>query len=125
MQDMRVIVHYVFVFVALTLVTFRLDWFAIEDDITKGIRGRLVGWAKRRQLPRLAAFWECPWCVGFWIGVLVVVLAVHAPGAQWVGHREWAVSLPRPVLWPLAINMVVAPAHLWLDRRFPNRPKQG
>lgn len=94
-------------FSALTLVGLRLSWLLIEDEIVGQPRAWLIERSQAKGHARLAMFFQCPFCIGFWVQTVLVIVACH--------HMD----LPLPVLWPLAINMVAAPLHLWIDAKLP------
>ena len=94
-------------FLVLTLVGLRLSWLLIEDELLGAPRSWLIERSQARGRARLAMFFACPFCIGFWAQALLVAVA------------SFHLDLPLPVLWPLAINMVAAPLHLWLDARLP------
>ena len=71
------------------------------DVITAGARARLVGlpagWEEGDEIPdgyreRLAAWIQCPWCLGFWIAI-----------GWWVAWLIW----PNATLW-IAVPFVVS-----------------
>jgi hypothetical protein len=95
-------------FLALCLVTLRLSWLLIEDAITAGPRRWIRGRLEFGQHYKAKAFFGCPWCIGFWAAVALVAVL-----------DAWWLNVPLVGLWPFAINMVVAPAHAWLDAKLP------
>lgn len=92
-------------FALLVLGAYRLTRLVGWDTITGGIRKRLTGWDDegthwpgiRRSESRATwqKFLHCPWCVGWWVGLLV-----------WASWLIW----PHATLvacTPLAINALV------------------
>ena len=66
-------------FVLLSLAAFRIWRLIAVDTILNGPRQQLLGlgwkWADGDPIPtkyreKWAIFWECPWCLGFWIGLI-------------------------------------------------------
>lgn len=103
----------------LALASFRVFRLVAWDDlpVIVRLRRRLTGASVRRtgslaalhgmsndrvdedivfKRPVLAKFIECPWCCGFWIGVVVYV--------AWAVEPKWTLY----VTAPLALNVVVA-----------------
>lgn len=86
------------------LACFRLTHLIIDDAIFAPVRDRLIGnaYGETRDLaghrpriaarPRVAAFLTCPWCVSFWLGLLVVVLQVLIPAAWFYAAVTLALS---------------------------------
>ena len=94
-------------FAAVCLVTLRVSWLLVEDEILAPLRDRWVTWARDHGWLRLALFPKCEWCIGLWATAAIVG-----------GLVAWGrVSIPAPVLWPAAVNMVVALLHGWLETR--------
>ena len=88
-------------FAFLVLVTLRLVRLWMRDDIL--IEPREWVLVKLARWPKWAAFTLCPWCLGFWIGAGLVACV-------------WPfVDMPLPILWPFAINVIVAPAYGLVD----------
>lgn len=94
------------VFALLVLGAMRITRLVGWDTLTAGLRERATGWTddghrldvthpSRARGQAIRAFVSCPWCLGFWISVLV-----------WLAWLEW----PRATLvamTPFAINAVV------------------
>ena len=74
----------------LVLAAFRITRLVIEDDITEPLRERTTYKLDPRN--KFRELLECPWCVGFWIS-LAVVLAYW----QWPDPTTW-------VMLPFAIS---------------------
>jgi hypothetical protein len=82
--------------VLLWLGTYRVWWLVANDALTEGLRDRFIGYSlgddgkyHRNRWPtprkRLGEFVHCPWCLGFWIGLAVVVAYAAWPhGTRWV-----------------------------------------
>lgn len=91
-------------FVALVLVGWRLGWLLIEDSLTASLRAKAIDWAGQHGWPKLQLFFQCPFCLGFWVEVVLVAVMAQIT------------SLPYPVLWPFALNAITAPLHHIVDR---------
>lgn len=95
--------------VVLALATFRLVRFIGWDDLPWLVRARakltgenernmgenLYGDRKSYTRPVLTKFIHCPWCVGFWVGILVYV--------AWLEQPKWTLY----VLAVFALNAAV------------------
>lgn len=75
------------------LACFRLTRLVVADTITASLRQRLIGHTYEGQprygdgtripvagRPKLAEFLGCPWCVGFWCALAIVLLQAAAAG---------------------------------------------
>lgn len=93
-------------FLFVTLAGMRLGWLLIEDQLTRGPRERVIDWSLRHGHPQIGTFVQCPWCIGFWVQV-VLIAVLDGFGLA---------SFPLVALWPFAVNMVAAPIHHWIDR---------
>lgn len=93
-------------FVFLVLAGARLGWLWIEDAVMETPRDKVSLWANAHNHPKLLLFSVCPWCIAFWIQVVMVAVLDLANMA----------SFPLVVLWPFAINMVAAPLHHLIDK---------
>jgi hypothetical protein len=82
-------------FFVLAAAAFRLTRLVIKDTITEDIRERICGRTDDGQMlpkyhyrPKLDELLHCPWCIGFWVGLLTAV-------AWWADDGvTLAVSLP-------------------------------
>jgi Protein of unknown function (DUF1360) len=88
--------------VILWLGTYRLWWLIAKDALTEPWRTRLLGYEDTgarnrwpREHKRLGEFVHCPWCLGFWIGLVAVVAY-----AAWPHATRW-------VLLPFAVSTLV------------------
>lgn len=72
-------------FVIDALAAYRITRLVTEDTITEPIRERIEARAIISGRKRLAKLVSCPWCVGVYVGVGVVVARAVAP-------RQWAVA---------------------------------
>lgn len=70
-------------FVLLVFGAYRVTRLLNRDDVTKPLQ--------RRVPSRLAAGWFCPWCLGFWVS-LVMVLAFYRAVSVGVAVEVFAVS---------------------------------
>ncbi|MFN2345168.1 MAG: DUF1360 domain-containing protein [Dermatophilaceae bacterium] len=62
----------------------RLTRLAVVDDIADPARGVLVRWTPPRFVHWTVALLTCPYCIGFWISVVVVAsFAVAGQTAAW------------------------------------------
>jgi uncharacterized protein DUF1360 len=87
--------------VLLALAAFRIWRLIAADTIFDGPRKWIIGlgyrWADGDPIPKKyrehwGIFMECPWCLGFWISVVV--------WAAWLAVDDWAVGLAVP--WALS-----------------------
>jgi hypothetical protein len=82
------------------LAVFRLWRLLAEDDILEPVRRRVlryVGWKAGDKLPdeyrsRWAEFLTCPWCAGFWLGLLAWVFWLFFPALALVVATPFALS---------------------------------
>lgn len=88
--------------VILWLGAYRVWWLVAKDTLTQAWRTRLLGYednGSRNRWPhphqRVGEFVHCPWCLGFWI-CLAIVLAY----AQWPSGTLW-------VMLPFALSALV------------------
>jgi len=95
----------------LVLGAYRLWMLIAKDSITQSWRVRLLGYddtGARNRWPhprkRLAEFVHCPWCLGFWLSLLVAA-----------AYYEWP-HATRIVLAPFAISAAVALISVCFDR---------
>ena len=79
-------------FVILALAVFRLYRLIAEDDILDGPRDRLLDKFAEERLEKLDKLITCPWCLGFWLGVIV--------WGFWLLSPDWTVGLALP--WALS-----------------------
>lgn len=70
------------------------DWVDWRDDVARRTGRHEAAWSKA------GYFVHCPWCVSFWLGVLVTVAAVAL-------EAEWFVALCAP----LAFSAVAGVLH--------------
>lgn len=91
-------------FLALSLVSLRISWLLIEDALIRDQRAWLIARAQKQQRLKLALFWQCPFCIGLWVVVALVAVVAQFTVIRW------------PVLWPFAINIVVAPVHHFISQ---------
>lgn len=91
---------------------YRLTRLVAADTITEGLRVRLtaiverddeVYVGKRQPKPALRAFITCPWCVGFWIAVIVAV--------AWWAAPSGTIAVAVPFTISLAVGLIAR----WLD----------
>jgi uncharacterized protein DUF1360 len=89
-----------FEFVLASLAVYRLWRLLAEDDILEPVRRRVlryVGWKVGDDLPadyrgRWAEFLTCPWCAGFWLGLLAWMFWLFAPSLALVVATPFALS---------------------------------
>lgn len=81
-------------FVTDALATYRLTRLAITDEITERPRKAFRNWALDHRWRWLYDLSSCPWCLGWWIAVGVVIARKVAP-------RAWT-----PVATALAMSAV-------------------
>lgn len=87
------------------------------DTITLKVRQRIFTEARqdRRVYKWLKLFWKCPWCAGFWINVVIVVLT-----ARWANG-----GLPVPLLVLGAASAVTAQLGIRDERGFESDEALG
>lgn len=82
------------------LAVYRLWRLLAEDEILEGPRRRLlryVGWKTGTPLPETYRAWwadllRCPWCAGFWLGLLAWVFWLFFPSLALVVATPFALS---------------------------------
>lgn len=82
---------------------------ARADDLGVGAEALIVEWEKELDGPvswqaRLVSGLGCPYCVGFWLGLGVIVLTILLPFVWW-----WV------LLSALSLNYVVGHVGAWMD----------
>jgi hypothetical protein len=94
-------------FIVLVLGSYRVWMLIAKDAITMRLRTRLLGYddtGKRNRWPhphkQIAELVHCPWCLGFWISLVVSVAYYVWP------HGAWWVMLPFAVSAGVALISV-------------------
>lgn len=73
-----------------SLATYRLTKLVMEDEITSGIRDKVI--SKFEQYPKVEYFIYCPWCVSVWAGAGLLVLDHVAPAIGEVTQKVLTAS---------------------------------
>jgi hypothetical protein len=64
--------------IILALAAWRITRFLIEDHLFEPLRDRI--WSKfPPESTKIGYFFSCPWCMGFWVSAVVVVLYTLVP----------------------------------------------
>lgn len=108
----------------LVLGTYRLWMLAANDILTEPLRERLLGYSRgadgkyhRNRWPHarkgLGEFIHCPWCLGFWLSLIVL--------AAYQADHDWT----RIMLAPFALSAAVALCAVCFDRLVLDREPPG
>ncbi len=82
--------------VIMALAVFRVYRLIAEDDIFDRPRDWLLDRFKEERLGKLDVLITCPWCLGWWLGLLTWV--------AWLATPSWTVGL----CFPWALSALVA-----------------
>lgn len=65
-------------FIIYALCAYRVSTLIVVDEITNGMRIKIITWATKHKHPMVSKWINCVWCVSIWVGAIVVVVARFA-----------------------------------------------